>query len=232
MPTNKDFKRVVRTRMRKTGESYTAARAQLRQKKPTHSPVLPTPADYAKLAGLSDEAVKAKTGCTWERWVWALDLVKANTWPHRAIAEYVHEKYNVPDWWAQTVTVGYERIRGLREIGQRRGGAYEATKSKTFPVSVSKLFRAFSHTGTRAKWLDGVDLAVRKATPNRSMRITWSDGTSVELWFTAKERSKAQVQVQHTKLPNKQAASRMKGYWEERLGALSELVSGTKGSTG
>ena len=29
MPTNKDFKRLVRSRMEKTGESYTSARAQL-----------------------------------------------------------------------------------------------------------------------------------------------------------------------------------------------------------
>ena len=29
MPTDKDFKRLVRTRMRKTGEAYTTARAHL-----------------------------------------------------------------------------------------------------------------------------------------------------------------------------------------------------------
>ena len=232
MPTNRDFKRVVRARMQKTGESYTSARARLLHKKPAAvSPVLPTPADYAKVAGMSDEAVKAKTGCTWERWVGALDRAKANTWPHRAIAEYVHEKYKVPDWWAQMVTVGYERIRGLRDMGQRRDGAYEATKSKTFPVSMSRLYRAFSDKRTRGRWLDGVDLAVRTATRNKSMRITWGDGTSVELWFTAKERSKAQVQVQHTKLPSKAAAAEQRQYWEERLGALSELFSGAKDST-
>ena len=33
MPTDKDFKRLVRGRMHKTGESYTAARAQLRKQK-------------------------------------------------------------------------------------------------------------------------------------------------------------------------------------------------------
>src|SRR2546422_3956023 len=32
MPTNKDFKRLVRARMQKTGEAYTAARAHLLQK--------------------------------------------------------------------------------------------------------------------------------------------------------------------------------------------------------
>lgn len=144
MPTNKDLKRLVRRRMQKTGESYTAARVQL--VKSSSRPVRPAapanPTDYAALAGMSDAAVKSATGCTWKAWVEALDYAGAQTWPHREIAEFVQQKFKVPDWWAQTVTVGYERIRGLREIGQRRGGSYEATKSRTFPVPVTRLYAA------------------------------------------------------------------------------------------
>ena len=128
MPTNKDFKRVVRDRMKKTGESYTAARSQLLHNKPTskrraqtaRTLSAPPPADYAKLAGMSDASVKKATGCTWERWVKALDYAKADSWTHKEIAEYVHTRFKVPDWWTQTVTVGYERIKGLRARGQRR----------------------------------------------------------------------------------------------------------------
>jgi hypothetical protein len=131
MPTNKDFKRLVRARMQKTGESYTAARAQLLLKQPTSTslPALAA-ADYAKLAGIGDATVKAQTGCGWERLVKALDRVAAHTWPHRRIAEYAHEKYKVPEWWAQMVTVGYERIKGLRAIGQRRDGRFEAARAR------------------------------------------------------------------------------------------------------
>jgi len=247
MPSNKDFKRLVRGRMQKTGESYTSARANLLKKAAAAgeaagaaterlaapescaasaaSAASPAPADYAKLAGMSDEAVKAKTGCTWDKWVWALDLVKAHQWPHGAIAEYVYEKYQIDGWWAQTVTVGYERIRGLRERGQRRSGEYEATKSRTVPVSLTKLFRAFSLPRLRSQWLPDVTVTVRKTTPNKSIRITWEDGTSVEGWFTSKERFKAQVQVQHRKLPSREAANRMKQYWTERLDALAEMLA-------
>lgn len=174
---------------------------------------------------MSDEKVKDKTGCNWKSWVFALDYVKADQWPHGGIAEYVHDKYKIDGWWAQMVTVGYERIRGLRERGQRRSGEYEATKSRTVPVSLTKLFRAFSQPRTRSRWLPGVTLTVRKATPNKSIRITWGDGTSVEGWFTAKERSKAQVQVQHRKLATRQAAVRMKQFWTERLDALEHVLA-------
>src|SRR3989441_3214370 len=180
MPTNKDFKRLVRARMQKTGEAYTAARAHLLQKKQESRPV-----DYARLAGMmTDAALKARTGCTWERWVKALDRVAAHTWPHREIAHYVHEKYKVPGWWAQTVTVGYERIKGLRAIGQRRGGGFQATTSKTLALPAAPLYRAFSDARTPARWLPGISPPRRTAAREKYMRITWADGTSGDVGFT------------------------------------------------
>jgi hypothetical protein len=228
MPTNKDFKRLVRRRMRKTGEAYTTARAHLLKQKPrptdstSSSPQL---TDYAKLAGRSDAILKERTGCTWERWVKALDRSKAYTWPHRDIAKHVQERYKVPGWWAQTVTVGYERIKGLRVVGQRRDGTFEANKSRTFAVPLARLYQAFEDRRLRARWLPNVDLMVRTATRDKSMRITWPDRTSLEVGFMAKGSGKSQVALQHTKLPEKAAATRMKQYWAERLDDLAEVLT-------
>jgi uncharacterized protein YndB with AHSA1/START domain len=173
---------------------------------------------------MSDAAVKEATGCNWERWVWALDRVEAHTWPHRKIAEYVHEKYKVKDWWTQTVTVGYERIKGLREIGQRRGGGYEASKSKTFAVPVARLFRAFHDARLRRRWLDGVDLTVRSATAPKRMRIVWPDASVVEVTFVNKGASKSQVAIQHGKLADRAAITKIKEFWTERLTALGDVL--------
>ncbi len=237
MPTNKDFKRLVRRRMQKTGEAYTAARAHLLTRaKPAPSPAptlpaaaVPTPSDYARLAGMSDAALKAKTGCTWERWVYALDRAKADTWSHREIAEYVHKKYKVPDWWSQTVTVGYERIKGLRAIGQRRNGSFETNKSRTFGVSVARLYRSFSEPEARGHWLPGIDLTVRAAKPDKSIRITWPDASSVEVLFTRKSVAKSQVAIQHRKLPDREASLRMKEFWSNRLGTLAAILESDGG---
>ena len=227
MPANKDFKRLVRGRMQKTGESYTAARAHLRKHKADAAfRRSDAPVDYAQLAGKSDALLKERTGCTWERWVKALDRVKANTWPHRDIATHVREKYKIPGWWAQTVTVGYERIKGLRAVGQRRGGLFEAGKSKTFPVPVARLYEAFSDARTRRRWLPDVALTIRSAAREKSMRITWPDRTSVVAGFTSRGAGKSQVSLVHEKLPDGAAVSRMKEYWSERLGALEEILTG------
>ena len=227
MPTNKDFKRLVRARMTKTGEAYTAARARLlarKQPRTVPRPIAATP-DYAKLAGMSDAAIAAKTGCDWERWVRALDRAGAHEWSHRAIAAYVGKTYRIPGWWTQMVTTGYERIKGLRAIGQRRDGRYEASKSKTFSVPVGRLYRAFHDARTRRRWLPDVKPTVRTATRDKTMRVTWPDGSSVELYFASKGAGKSQVAVQHGRLSDRAAVDRMKAYWTERLGALQEILT-------
>jgi hypothetical protein len=184
----------------------------------------PTPSQYAALAGRSDAAVKQSTGCTWERWVKALDRAKAYTWSHPEIAKHVREKYGVPGWWAQSVAVGYERIKGLRAVGQRRDGLFDASKSKTVGVPLPRLYRAFDDPKLRARWLPGVELKVRTATRDKSMRITWPDGTSVEIGFVAKGADKSQVALQHSKLSDRAAVTRIKQFWSERLTDLAGVL--------
>ena len=230
MPINKDLKRLVRARMKKTGEAYTTARAHL-LKKPRRKTVSKTvlaaakKVDYAALAGTSDATIKAKTGCTWGRWVGALDYLGAKEMSHRDIAALVNKKYKIDGWWAQTVTVGYERIKGLRARGQRRDGTYEATKSRTFDVPVKTLFEAWADASVRRRWLDGESVKVRTATAPKSMRLGWSDGSIIAIGFEAKGKSKSSVAVQHTKLPDKETADRLKQYWSDRLDTLGEALS-------
>ncbi|HYK03364.1 MAG TPA: hypothetical protein VE974_16510 [Thermoanaerobaculia bacterium] len=218
MPKEKDLKRVVRARMEKTGESYTAARVQTLNKKAAPPP------DYAALSGVAEETVKEKTGRSWAEWVETLDAFGGTEKPHRDVAAYVHSQ-GVSGWWSQSVTVGYERIKGLRAIGQRRAGTWEMTRSRTFPVPVSTLFDAFANARKRAKWLPGVKLTIRTSQKDRSMRATWPDGTSLEIGFMAKGDAKSAVAVAHTKLPEKAVADQLKAYWSERLDALADVVS-------
>lgn len=217
MPKQKDLKRIVRSRMQKTGESYTAARSHVIQ------PPEPQP-DFAALAKMSDEKVQNATGRTWAEWVALLDAFDGTKKPHRELAVQV-ASLGTPDWWSQTVVVGYERIRGLRAVGQRREGFWEASKSRTFEVPVAKLFAAFADARKRARWLPGLKLTVRTAMKDHSMRIGMEDGTLVAIGFTTKGEAKSSVAVQHTKLPSKAEADRLKVFWGERFDALKGVVS-------
>jgi hypothetical protein len=130
VPTEKDLKRIVRTRLKKTGESYMTARAQVISKSQPKQPP-PRAVGLTALAGMSDDKMYTKTGRTWQEWVRVLDAAGAAAMPHGDIALLVNGKHDVDGWWSQTVTVGYERIKCLRDRGQRRGGSYEAGKSRT-----------------------------------------------------------------------------------------------------
>ena len=215
MPTQKDHKRLVRSRMKKTGEAYTAARLQLLKKSPTPR--------YAEVAGMSDAAVSSKTGRTWAEWVAVLDAARAAEKPHGQIAAYV-ASLGTPSWWTQMVTVGYERIRGLRQKGQSRAGGYAANRSRTFNVPVRKLFNAFANARTRRSWLP-VKITVRTAIPGKSMRLTWEDGTPAQFGFTSKGPAKSVVAVRHEQLPDKPAADAMKAAWTEHFDRLGQRLS-------
>jgi hypothetical protein len=217
MTQQKDFKRVVRARMQKTGESYTAARLHLVKKQEVAAP------DYAALAGLSDESVRKATGRSWSMWVALLDKADAKEMSHPALTKHIRAAFDTPAWWTQMVAVGYERIRGLRAQGQQRSGDWSVSKSKTVGVPLAKLYAAFNARG-RAKWMDGVKLTVRGATPNKSMRLRWEDGAPIDVGFMAKGESKSQVALEHRKLASKAEAERMRAFWTERLNALAAML--------
>lgn len=218
MTSNKDFKRLVRARMNKTGEAYTTARSNILNK-----PKKKSAANYAALAGMSDSVIKEKTGCNWERWVKALDYHGAARMSHGEIAALVKKTYKVGDWWSQTVTVGYERIKGLRAKGQRRDGSYEASKSRTFDVPVKTLFEAWADDVTRRRWLNGAAVRIRTATEPKSMRLDWNKSI-VAVGFASKGSSRSSVAIQHTKLPDRDTVNEIKEYWSGRLDALGDVL--------
>jgi hypothetical protein len=90
---------------------------------------------------------------------------------------------------------------------------------------VSTLFEAWADAGARKRWLNGAAVKVRTATAPKSMRLDWADGGIIAVGFTAKGKAKSAVALAHTKLPDKEAANRLKQYWSERLDALGELLT-------
>ena len=180
--------------------------------------------DVKSITGMSDAAVEAKTGKTWGEWFRVLDREGAKKMAHRDIARLLHTKHKVPGWWAQMVTVGYERVRGLRQIHQKASG-FSAGLSKTLAVPLAKLYRAWENNKLRSRWL-GEAITVRKATKNKSMRITWRDGRSgVNVNFYARGAGKSQVTIEHEKLPSAKEVSAKKGYWGKKLERLASVVT-------
>jgi uncharacterized protein YndB with AHSA1/START domain len=180
----------------------------------------------ASWGGISSEAVAKATGRVWEEWCRVLDKDKCASKPHKEIAELVHDKHGVGDWWSQMVTVGYEQARGLRQKHQKADG-FSVSASRVFEAPMARTFRAVKNGRERVKWLDAA-VTVTKATPGKSVRMKWEDGTRVAVNFWDKSTSgarKTQVVFQHEKLKNAAAAKKMKSFWTSRLDDLGALLS-------
>jgi hypothetical protein len=201
MTRQKSFKRLVRARMEKTGESYTAARSML----------LAAEEPKGWLA-TSDERIRERTGRGWEEWFDRIDEWGELT--HREIARRIAAELGIDPlaWNAQAITGSYERTRGGRLPGQHEDG-FAVTVTKTLPVPVEQLFDAF---------LAQDELRERTSTRPRSARFDWAGGESrVNATFVAKGEASGTVSVEHRRLADPDEAERMKAFWRERLSTLA-----------
>ena len=175
------------------------------------------------IPNISDEAVAAKTGKSWDEWFNILDHAGAQKMSHKEIVAILNTAHAIDPWWQQSVTVGYENARGLREKHEMADG-FQISKNITLAVSVEQAYNAWADDVERANWLDDADFTIRKATPNKSLRVTWADGkTSLEVYFYPKN-DRVQISVNHSKIPDQKQAAQFKAYWSNQLVKLKAYM--------
>ena len=176
--------------------------------------------------GVSDASVQKATGKSWDEWFALLDAWHGTTHNHTEIARHVSETYGIDGWWAQSVTVGYERARGMRALHERPDG-FSMNASKTFPVPVERLFAAFVEQAERERWLEAVQLRNRTNQPLKSARFDVLPGeTRLAVTFVAKGPQKAVAQLQQERLGGADEVARWKALWKEQLARLASYLAG------
>jgi len=242
MTRSKKLKKTIRARARKTGESYTAARRQvlLSRRKPTApappKPSAPKPAASTSRGALSEAAVQKRTGHGYRHWFQLLDAFGAATKGHTAAARHLAQEHGVPGWYAQGITVAYERARGLRQRNQASSGAFQVSVSRVLPVPVSEVAGALGDARRRAVWLKDADpelvraldaafegekprrVIVKDASHSR-LRYPW-DGSVVEIHILAKPKGRASIVADNTKLRDGAHVERRRLQWRRALDAL------------
>jgi hypothetical protein len=173
---------------------------------------------------MSDEAVKDRTGKTWDQWFTILDNAGAKKLQHREISAYLAEKHKVGPWWAQMIAVPYEHDRGLREKFQKCDGEFAVSGSRTLNVPIAKLYQSWIDEQLRRRWLPDAEMEITTATSNKSLRAQWGEGKSrLSVNFWAKGAGKSQAAVDHMKLTSSKECAKMKKYWFEALNRLQEI---------
>jgi hypothetical protein len=233
MPTQKIFKQRVRARMTKTGESYTAARRQLLRK--AGEAIAPeqdggTDSDGAAETTpptellMSDEAMVRGSGRSHAEWFTLLDAWGATERAHTEIAAWLRTEHGVDGWWTQSITVDYERARGMRGRHQQRDG-YSIDVRKTVAVEPARALAAFTNGSLRRRWLPDAEMRQRPTRAALTARFDWSDPTSrVVVTIVPKGPGKATVTISHERLPDAESAERFKGAWRHWLADLKSVV--------
>ena len=242
MTQQKALKARVRARMTKTGERYTAARANVLAKDVAAAPASdstpsapiaqdPVPdSPFRGAFGASDEALVRRTGHDWAHWYRILQTTGAADRSHTEIARFLTSDLGVDGWWSQEITVRYEMAIGRRTPGQRPDG-FEATGAKTIRATPDRVLEAVREEAQRDRWL-GRPLRLRTANENRTksayatVRFDWEDPDQRIVIWLADKGDRTAVSLAHQRMPDKATADTMKVFWRERLAALAAHVEG------
>jgi hypothetical protein len=204
MTKQESFKRRIRERMDKTGERYAAARRALISASPPS-----TKRVWASQPETSDEAISAGTGRGWDEWCDLIDSWPGRSEGHAAIARFVQSTYEISGWWAQGVTVGYERITGLRLPHQMADGSFTASKSRTMEIETAVLRELLLSEEGRRDLFPDVATKLRSRSTAKSIRISIGPGMAL---FTLDPANNGQTKltVTHEKLPTFDAVEEWK----------------------
>ncbi|MDH4279341.1 MAG: hypothetical protein OEW83_14815 [Acidimicrobiia bacterium] len=227
--------------MATTGERYTVARRALLAGASGGSAggggaPGPRARQWVSQPEMSDESMEARTGRGHNEWAdiieaWA-DETGGDLSDHTAVAAYLLENFDELDgWWAQAVTVGYERITGLRLPYQRADGSFSCSKSRTVAIGADALRKMLSSEEHRADLFPDQATELRSKPETKALRIAIGpEGAAAIFTIDAVADGRAKVAVQHERLPTYDSVEEWKFYWSDWFDAIADSA-GTADST-
>ncbi|GAA1490036.1 hypothetical protein [Brachybacterium sacelli] len=168
-------------------------------------------------------AIETATGTTLETWVQRIDEAGGRDLDHTAIASLLPVRWEITEWWAQSVTVAYEQVIGRRVVGQSSEGDFAASASRTVVGDMDRvrdLWDAFMTAHRRAE-LGLKEPALTDTERWRYWRAAVADGTSLSVNITAKDRSgradRSALAIEHKRIATAAARDAWKTTWKSVL---------------
>ncbi|MDH3681855.1 MAG: hypothetical protein OEV40_18105 [Acidimicrobiia bacterium] len=230
MTKQESFKRTVRARMAKTGEKFGAARRALLNASDTGEAEPEPMAEWVEQPEVTDGAVREATGRGWDEWCRMIDEWPERAEGHAAMAARLGRDHLASGWWAQTVIVGYERIRGLRTKYLRADGSFAGSVTRTVEADADRLRTDLLDPAGReaiaARAADelgrpiGVELRSKPSSKTIRLAIHPDGGTAL-LSITEQPDGRVRVAVQHESLPSTVAVETWKAFWARWLDTVT-----------
>jgi len=174
----------------------------------------------------TDDSIREHTGRSWEEWAELIDAGPGRNAGHTAIAAWLHAEHDLDGWWAQGVTVGYERITGLRLPGQMPDGSFSVSRTRVLALDRDELRGRLLDDAARADLFPGVDLVLRSKPTSKALRFTLArDGEPLGSLLVSADLlpdGRLRLGVTHDKLESFDAGERFKLFWAEWLAGVAE----------
>jgi len=202
------------------------------------------------LGRVSSESVREGTGRGWQDWLAVLDVAGAADWDHKQIVAHLEREHpEVSPWWRQSVTVGYERARGKRVVGQTAATGFQIGVQRSVAATVTQVWELI--TSRPELWLgEGATVAfdegeryevppgddapgasgeVRVVKPGDRLRMTWQpEGwaapATLQLRLSEAGSGKTAIHAHLERLPDTDARETMRQRWRETLERIATAV--------
>ena len=175
---------------------------------------------------MSDDRISRGTKRTWAQWLEFLDAEGARELPHKEIAQRIVATGDSSPWWAQTITVEYERHIGRRAVGQDHKGSWNVSASRTLEGTPDELLARWrAHVAGREEFNDlpvAGEPSITRTENRRVWRVPLLDASRVAVSFDQRGRAppKAAITVTHERLHGAEAVEPWRAIWKSLLAEL------------
>lgn len=192
---------------------------------------------------LTDASAKEATGKPLKQWFTELGKLGAKN--RREMTQYLYSDCKLPEWWAVTLVVEYEKASGQQEKDGKPKG-YSICATKTIAAPLGDVFAAFGDPKQLDRWLgpktkgkfadgatlenaDGDKLVIQRIRAGKDLRMTWehpkrATGSQVEVLFADKGKGKTGITLNHTRIQDRAQADELRAGWGAAFDALKALL--------
>lgn len=207
--------------------------------------------DDLTLSRVSSASLAEATGQGWGEWLAVLDAAGAGEWDHRRTVSYLQEHHaEVPEWWRQTITVGYEQARGKRVVGQTAAAGFQVGVRRSVAASPEQVWAVL--VANPDLWLgqaSAIDFTegahyevlpadravavtgeIRVVKPGDRLRMTWHPAdwerpATLQIALTPTATGKTTITAHMEKLPDADGREAMRGSWQAALDRVVAAVA-------
>ena len=193
---------------------------------------------------LPEKTLLEKTGRSWKEWVEVIGSAENGVWDHKTLVTYLRQTQGLTHWWAQTVTVGYEKLTGRRITGETADVGFQVGIQRTFSVSLPEAWKLIASTkglsiliddchgreirqGEKFETDDSSTVEIRVLQENHHIRMNWTPpgwkmATVLQVRVLEKGEGKVGISIHHEKLPDHQTREIMRERWKQALSRLGD----------